>query len=107
MKSPQRSTFVMTIPPQVCFGYAVPRRRQGWLQAVVRPAHPPNLVATIQVYGGGRASVYRGHDVRFGSKADIGYSINSSARSCSSREIVIPSAFAVLRLITSSYLVGA
>jgi hypothetical protein len=23
------------------------------------------------VYGGGRATVYRGHDVRFGSKADI------------------------------------
>jgi hypothetical protein len=27
----------------------------------------PDLVATTQVYGGGRASVYRGHDVRFGS----------------------------------------
>ena len=45
--------------------------------------------------------------VRFVPEADTGYSMNSSARSCSSREIVIPSAFAVLRLITSSYLVGA
>ena len=39
--------------------------------------------------------------VRFVPKADIGYSINSSARSCSSREIVSPIASAVLRLITS------
>ena len=37
-------------------------------------------------------------NVRFVPEADTGYSINSSARSCSSREIVIPSAFAVLRV---------
>src|SRR6516164_7962933 len=45
-----------------------PRRRQGWPQAVVRPAHPPNLVATIQVYGGGRASVYRTREKHTASK---------------------------------------
>ena len=35
------------------------------------------------------------------------YSITSSARSSNGRGTVIPNAFAVLRLITSSYLVGA
>ena len=47
--------------------------------------------------------------VRFVPTGDIApfHSINSSARSCISREIVRPSAFAVLKLITSSYLVGA
>src|SRR4029434_11287679 len=40
------------------------------------------------------------HEINFS------YSITSSARSCSSREIVRPSVFAVLRLITRSYLVG-
>src|SRR6516165_8718060 len=54
-----------------------------------------------------------GRDIRFGSKADIPrcnrdlrYSITSSARSKKSRLRFRPSALAVFRLITSSYLVG-
>jgi hypothetical protein len=43
-----------------------------------------------------------------GSEGDrANHSTNSSARSCNSREIVRPSAFAVFKLITSSYFVGA
>src|SRR6516164_7489163 len=52
-------------------------------------------------------------DVRFVPKADIlrcgkerRYSITSSARASSDCGTVSPSAFAVLRLMTSSYLVG-
>src|SRR5262245_32458944 len=47
-------------------------------------------------------------DVRFGPKADIAprYSITSSARASSAGGTVMPSAFAVLRLIASTYLVG-
>jgi hypothetical protein len=47
-------------------------------------------------------------DVRFVPIADIGatYSITSSARASTAGGIVRPSAFAVLRLITSSNLVG-
>jgi len=44
----------------------------------------------------------------FGPKADMAnYSITSSARASTAGGIVRPSAFAVLRLITSSYLFGA
>jgi hypothetical protein len=48
-------------------------------------------------------------DVRYGPIADIEplYSITSSARASSEGGIVIPRAFAVLRLITSSYFVGS
>src|SRR6516164_1306785 len=53
-------------------------------------------------------------DVRFVPKADIlhcgkerRYSITSSARPSSDAGTLMPRAFAVLRLITSSYLVGA
>src|SRR5262249_30585314 len=51
-------------------------------------------------------------DVRFGPKADSctapkNYSITSSARPSTAGGITRPSALAVLRLITSSYLVGA
>src|SRR5262249_24743431 len=47
-------------------------------------------------------------DVCFGPKADIAtYSITSSARARTDGGTVMPSAFAVLRLTTSSYLVGA
>src|SRR5262245_12981956 len=48
-------------------------------------------------------------DVRFGPKADIArfHLITSSARASSVGGTVRPSALAVLRLITSSYLVGA
>jgi hypothetical protein len=47
-------------------------------------------------------------DVRYGPIADIdAYSITSSARVSSVGETVRPRALAVLRLITSSYLVGA
>jgi len=50
-----------------------------------------------------------GPDVRFGSKADINhcYSITSLAWASSDGGKVRPSVLAVLRLITSSYLVGA
>ena len=56
--------------------------------------------------------VQRTNDVRFVPKADISaanitYSITSSARARSVGGTVRPSALAVLRLITSSYLVGA
>ena len=48
-----------------------------------------------------------GRDVRFGPKADIAsYSIVSSARERSEGGTVRPSALAVLRLITNSYLVA-
>src|SRR5262245_52850756 len=43
-------------------------------------------------------------DVRFGSKADIHYSISSSARVSTSRGRVRPSVLAVFRLIRSSNL---
>src|SRR5262245_48359373 len=47
-------------------------------------------------------------NVRFGPKADIGpYSITSLACASSAGGTVMPSAFAVLRLITNSYLVDA
>src|SRR5262245_2501802 len=46
-------------------------------------------------------------NVRFGQKADINYSITSSARARSAGGTVRPRDLAVLRLITSSYLVGA
>src|SRR5262249_34981940 len=46
-------------------------------------------------------------DVRLGPKADTKFSITSSARAISVGGTVRPSALAVLRLITSSYLVGA
>src|SRR5262249_21408288 len=47
-------------------------------------------------------------DVRYGPKADIAiYSIIASARPSTAGGIVRPSSLAVLRLITSSYLVGA
>src|SRR6516225_6756050 len=88
MKSPQRSTFVMTIPPHVCFGYcsaaisshhsavtghvAGKDGRKPSFDPRTHHKNRPDLVATTQVYGGGRASVYRGHDVRFGSKTGIG-----------------------------------
>ena len=51
----------------------------------------------------------RDRDVRFVPKADIGedYSITSSARARTDGSTARPSALAVLRLITSSYLVGA
>src|SRR5262249_56777203 len=46
-------------------------------------------------------------DVRYGPKADIApYSITSSAVASRAEGIVTPSAFAVLRLMTSSNLVG-
>src|SRR5262245_17436540 len=46
--------------------------------------------------------------VRFGPKADIAfYSITSLACASSAGATVMPSAFAVLRLITNSYLVDA
>ena len=45
--------------------------------------------------------------VRFVPIADIGYSITSSAVASSVGEIMRPSAFAVLRFMTISYLVGA
>ena len=46
-------------------------------------------------------------NVRFGPIADVArYSIISSARACSAGGTLRPSALAVLRLITNSYLVG-
>ena len=45
--------------------------------------------------------------VRFGPIADLAYSITSSARESNCGGTVRPSALAVLRLITSSNLVGA
>src|SRR5262245_37953979 len=47
-------------------------------------------------------------NVRFGPKADtLSYSITSSARPSTAGGIARPSALAVLRLTTNSYLVGA
>jgi|SRR5262245_59535921 len=48
-----------------------------------------------------------GRDVRFVPKADIGSSIDSSARAKIACGTDRPMALVVLRLITSSYLVGA
>jgi hypothetical protein len=51
--------------------------------------------------------VQRDHDVRFGQKRAWTYSINSLASCWSCPGTSSPSAFAVLRLITSSNLMGA
>src|SRR6516225_10551151 len=67
MKSPQRSTFVMTIPPHVCFGYcsaaisshhsavtghvAGKDGRKPSFDPRTHHKNRPDLVATTQVYG--------------------------------------------------------